>query len=208
MNKFIAISACLKLSTLAHPGKLKPPKFPVVVAKPFQKGEQGKDLEFKFAVLNFGDIELNFEDVYLKKVDFKNKALVNSEFELVGRVIKGEELEQKMKEVKEKIEDNGDEIKDKVEEKTGHRPGPRPHPRTFPKPNSAIIGKAESKGLSCDDQDVYILAYGYKPEPKEGKEQRRPRPGPSPKPYRKIVEGCRKSDPKPLPAPKFPVVAA
>ena len=89
----------------------------------------------------------------------------------MGRVIKGEELEQKMQEVKEKIEDIVDEIVDKIEEKTGQRPGPRPHPRPFPKPNSAIIGKAETKGLSCDDQGVYILAFGKRPEPKERERQ-------------------------------------
>ena len=194
MNKLVVLATCLVLGTLAHHGKPKHlPKFPFVLAKPIQKVEQGKALEFKFAVFTFGDTALEVDEVHFLKVDFENGKLVESNFQIVGKALKGEELEDKLDEIKEAV-------KEKMKQKAGDKKGPEPLPKPHPKPNSAVFGKVKSDGISCKDQGVYVLGYGPKPEHKEGDDKKRPHPGP--REIVVLVEGCK------IPAPKVPIVLA
>ena len=204
MNKFIVIAAFLVLGALAHDGK-KPrprPRFPVVLVKSAHKGEKGKPFGFKFAVLNFGNATLDVANLHLKKVNIRNKTLDDADFDIKAKVIDRDDVKEKIEEIREKIEDIREKVEDrkphpKPHPEPHHKPHPKPHPRPHPKPNSAIIGVAGTKELTCEHRGFYILAYGKRPEPRAAEKSKDRKP--HPKPFKKfvvIVEGCRKPDPE------------
>ena len=146
--------------------------------------ESKKEKRENLSVLNFGNATLDVENLHLKKVDIRNKTVMDADFFVKAKVVDRDDVQEK--------------IEDRIPQPKPHpKPHPRPHPR--PRPNSAIIGFAGMKELTCEHRGFYLLAYGKKPEPREAVQWKDRKLHPVPRPVRKffvMVEGCRRLNPK------------
>ena len=218
--KFVILLVCLFGGAVLggghdhKPHPRPPPRFPFVIAKPFQSGKKEQKFGFKFGVVSYGNATLDVNLVKIVKFNFRNRTCEKADFDLKLKLIDVNKTDI-YKEV------HGDHPIPKPHPKPHprphhkphpnpkphpkphprphhkHHPSPKPHPKPHPrpKPREAILGYVGTDSLSCHHQGMYFIGYGRRPNITEVEGlQWKPHPHPRPSPVQKVfirVNGCR-----------------